>query len=539
MVNLESTLAAACVVVAAGFGVRGDDAAPPPSPLLSVGKLDPAHERHLDELLRRFQDPDPTRRHDAIAAVGRTGDAAVPAIRARIRGTSNGQVQRCGLIALAWIGGEAAAASAREVLRDGKLREDELAVAYLALGALDPGSEAETLAAAANSKKATIVRRAAILALARASRLDLLEPAFLAFSRDPLADSRVALLLAASTARTEVPLDVAIAGSADRSAPVRRAACAALGEWGDPRASAALVSLLRNERDETVLAAAALALGRCGSGAEIESLRGLLDHTDEEVRDSARSALAARHDGASEIADLLGRERDSVRLARLAASCAASRVETLDQPLQALLTHARAEVRAAAGLALAARESKGSGSALARWLLAERDHAARADALRVCGALGVSEAKDLLRSIVAPPGREDLVEDVRRTLDGRRDPALCRAEVENRLRELRAREFDRRDETIRELTGFVFDFASLSKFVPGSVKPPPGTGSGSGDGGGDGGTDGGGSDGGGSDGGGAPGGLLGKPKVDRKNTVVERDLESWFRERPYLQARRP
>lgn len=508
---------------------RGGDTAPPPAPLLSVGRLDPAQERHLESLLKQFQDPDADRRRAAVVAIGRTGDAAVPAIRARLNGTSNALVQRCALIALAEIGGEAAAVSARDALAASKLREDELGVAFLALGILGPGATFDEIASLANSRKPIFARRAAILALARAGRFDLLEPTFASLPRESLADVRVAVLVAGAGSTDDAAIQAAISLLVDRSEPVRRAACLVLAESGDSRGLDALATIAKSERDERVLAACALALGRIAGARSLEILVPLLDHGADEVRDAARAAVAARADGAASIVALLGRERDTERLSRLAAACAASRSNTLDQPLQGLLTHARSEVRSAAGLALAARGSKGAEPALVAWLGAERDHFARADALLCCGALELPSAKDALRLVVPPPGRDDLMSAVRRTLDGRRDARLLGAAVEVRLRELRAREFDRRAAELEAAIAFVFDFEALSRFQPGNAKPPPGTGGGEGGGGG----------GEGEGGGGAGGSPLLKPKSDRKQGVVERDLETWFRARPYLEVRRP
>lgn len=506
---------------------HGGDTAPPPAPLLSVGRLDPAQERHLESLLKQFQDPDADRRRAAVVAIARTGDAAVPAIRARLNSTSNALVQRCALFALAEIGGEAAAVSARDALAASKLREDELGIAFLALGVLGPGAAFEEIASLANSRKPVFARRAAILALARANRFDLLEPAFGSVTRESLADVRVAMLVAGASSSDDAAIHAAIALLADRSEPVRRAACLVLAESGDSRGIDALATIAKNDRDERVLAGCALALGRIAGARALEILTPLLDHGVDEVRDAARAAVAARADGAASIVALLGRERDSARLARLAAACAASRSNTLDQPLQGLLTHARSEVRSAAGLALAARGSKGAEPALVAWLGAERDHGARADALLCCGALGLPTAKDTLRLVVTPPGREDLMSAVRRTLDGRRDARLLGAAVEARLRELRAREFDRRAAELEAAIAFVFDFEALSRFQPGNAKPPSGSGGDGGSGGGEG------------DGGSAGGNSLLKPKSDRKQGVVERDLETWFRARPYLEVRRP
>jgi hypothetical protein len=207
----------------------------------------------------------------------------------------------------------------------------------------------------------------------------------------------------------------------------------------------------------------------------------------------------------------------------VAAACAAPGSDAVRQPLEALLAHARAGVRSGAGLALAARGGSGSHEALTRWLELERDALARGDALLAIGVTGAADALPLLAKVGGGEfaGR---AEDVRRTVAGRRDPQLLGEELDARLAALAARERDRRDASFAELLAEVFHFDALDR--------RRGTGGGDGDGGS-----------GGDDGGGEPppdegGSPLGKAKIDRKPSAVERDLAAWFEDAPYFRARR-
>lgn len=516
-----------------------DDRDPPPSPatLLGTGKLETAHAKHIQGLIKQFQDPDATRRHQAIAAVVRIGDAAVPLLRDRIDETSNPLVQRAALIALAEIGGSAAAATLQRLVRGDTLRDEELAVAILGYGAVAPTVDpimVARLVELGSARKPNFARRAAALALGRLRASEGLAACLDGQDRDVLDDHRVALLTAAAACADVRFTGWVLTGLEDRSDPVRRAACLALAESGDTSGEERLIKLARSDRSPPVILTAILALGR---GSDARSLEFLVDTTqsaDEAVRLAAWSAIAARNDGAPRVAAALTKPVESTVLVHLAYASSESAAATLSQPLQGLLAHSRAEVRSAAGCALALRGDRGAEAPVVKWLKDERDPAAHATALLVIGALRLEAAGGILSETKVSAER-DLTHDVLRTLGGRRDPHLMHEALLEQVVARRARELDLRTQVFAELTHFVFHLDTLDRSKVVAGKPGGNTDPGGGDDGGEGGGSGGSP--GGNDG--TFGGLLGKGKVDRKSSVVERDLEMWFERAPYFQARAP
>lgn len=513
-----------------------DDRDPPPSPatLLGTGKLETAHAKHIQGLIKQFQDPDATRRHQSIAAVVRVGDAAVPLLRDRIDETSNPLVQRAAMIALAEIGGSAAAATLQRLVRGETLRDEELAVAILAYAAVAKTVDSlmvTRLVELGSVRKPNLARRAAAIALGRLRASDGLAACIDGQDRDVLDDHRVALLIAAAACADARFTEWAVTGLEDRSDPVRRAACLALAESGDTSGEERLIKLARSDRSQPVIITAMLALGR---GSDARSLDFLIDATqaaDEAVRLAAWSAIAARNDGAPRVAAAMAKPVESTVLVHLAYASSESAANTLSQPLQGLLAHSRADVRSAAGCALALRGDRGAEAPIVKWLKDEKDPAARATALWVTGALRLEAAGRVLNE-TKPASERDLTHEVLRTLGGRRDPSLMREALLEQVEARKARELDLRTQVFAELMHFAFHLDTLDRSKVVAGKPGGGADSGGGDDGGEGG--------GGTGGGeGAFGGLLGKGKVDRKSSVVERDLEMWFERAPYFQARAP
>ncbi len=526
----------------------GDETAAP-APLLSPDRLDAGQLRRLDTLMKPFDDPDAKKRRKAIVDVGLVGNVAVPFLKKRIDEKATPLVDRSCILALGEIGGEAALVCLEAVLRavGSKLHDEEAAAAYLVLGRVGNPAVLERpeatdaitmLATAAVSKKPSLSRRAAVLALGRAHRAKELAIVADGFAKEPLEDQRVAILIAIANCADSGFTDLAISALQDRADAVRRAACLVLAENGDPRAVDALLKSIANERDEKVLAATAIALGGLADSASRAALRDLTQRTGS-IRLAAFAALAARNDSVEDIAAFFQRSKDTELLARVALAAAASRSSKLDQPLIALLTHSRPEVRSAAGLALAARGTKGAEAAVVQWLKTEKDNSAHADALLVAGALELAAAKDALSQSERNAAHGSFVDQVRRTIEGRRDPRLLQAEVEKKLREKHAREWDLRCVEYAELVSTVFHFDLLARARVLAGKP-----AGGGDPGGGGDSNGGEGSGGSDDGsgeGGAPGSGAGspflKPKIDRKTSVLERDLELWFEVEPYFEAR--
>ncbi len=505
-------------------GARAQDEAGTAGALPGSGRLRSVQEAYLREVLRQFGSPDPRLRRQAVRDVARAGDAAVPLVVECADSTSNPLVQRCCLLALVEVGGTTAAAAVRARYLAEALREDERAVAALVLGKLGPGEARERLRADAASRRAGLLRQAAVLALGRVADAEGLAPVLANLQRESLQDRRVALLLAAGVAADRVFLPLIVPLLEDGAAPERMAAVFAAGEVADAAALPNLLQACQREQDEQVLESLALALGVFEDSASCEVLAAWSRARAEAVKAAALAALAARADGAGVVGQVFAGSRDAELLERTALAAAGAPDASLRQALEGLLLHQRAHVRAAAGLALAALGAREANQPLLDWLGSEKEQAALRDALLVAGALELEGALPVVAERRADAGDEQLCVQVERTLSGRRDARLLREVLEARLCRTGARLHDRRDLVLAELVGQVL---GLDDYVRRRVAPPgdaPGAGGGT-DGGGDDGAEGGGQD-------GFPGRRPGR--VDLRGSSVERDLEEWFADEPYF-----
>ncbi|MBI4881914.1 MAG: HEAT repeat domain-containing protein [Planctomycetes bacterium] len=491
------------------------------------GRLQSVQESYLRDVLRQFGSPDPRLRRQAVLDVARAGDAAVPLVVESAGNTSNPLVQRCCLFALAEVGGATAAAAVRARYLADALREDERAIAALILGKLGPAEAREQLREEAASRRPGLLRQAAVLALGRVGDADGLAPVLASLSREPLQDRRVALLLAAGATADRVFLPVIVPLLEDGAAPERMAAAFAAGEVADAAALPDLLRACRREKDEKVLESFALALGVFEDPASCEVLEEWTRSRAEGVKAAALAALAARADGAGAVVQVFAASRDASLLERTAlAAAGAPEPRLLRQALEGLLLAQRANVRAAAGLALAALGAEEALQPLLDWLRSEKDQVALRDALLVAGALEFEGALPLAEERRADAGDEQLCLQVERTLSGRRDARHLRDRLEARLAATGARLHDRRDLQLSELVGQALgldDYVRRRAVAPGD---PPG--GGGGEGGGDEGGEG--AEGEGQEG--FPGRRPGR--VDLRGSAVERDIEEWLADEAYF-----
>ncbi|MFG0317388.1 MAG: HEAT repeat domain-containing protein [Planctomycetota bacterium JB042] len=473
-----------------------------PTAPIGAGRLRPSHEQYLDEVARGFSDPDPERRWEAIRRIARAGDAATPVVIERLRETRNPLGQRSALFALGEIGTETALGELERATEGGALKEDERSVAMLVLGARGRAAAVPSLREAASARRATLLGRAATLALGRVGDVEGLRPLVERTAREPIADRRVAIVTAAGATADRRLLPSIVGAIGDDVAAVRRAAAFAIGEIAEAAELELLLVHARREPDEEARAAFALAFGRIDHPSALEALRRATRDGADGVRDAAWAALAARPDGAADVAAALGAQRNAERRAALARAAAAGRGEVLEAALRENLSDRKAKVRSAAGRALAAMRADGEPQVLLDWLARESDEEARHDAALVAGVLRLPGALDVLaaRPVDASIGRR-----VERVLRGRLDPRVLDEELERRLREEGGRLEDRRDEELDRLVSRVLDLDEVVRRRSGSDGVPPGP---------------------------VPPG--GKPRVDRRTSSVERDLIEWFDVRPYF-----
>ncbi len=473
-----------------------------PTAPIGAGRLRPAHEQYLEEVADGFSDPDPERRWEAIRKIARAGDAATTIVIERLRETRNPLGQRSALFALGEIGTETASAELERALRGGALKEEERSVAMLLLGRRGRSAAVPSLREAAAARRATLLGRAATLALGRLGDAEGLRPLVERAPREAIADRRAAIVTAAGATGDRRLLPAIVACIGDDAAEVRRAAAFAVGEIREAAELELLLAHARREPDEAARAAFALAFGRIDHPSALEALRRATKDGADEVRDAAWAALAARPDGAGDVAAALGAQRNAERRAALARAAAAGRGEALEAALRERLTDRKAPVRAAAGRALAAMGADGDPQLLLDWLARETDDEARRDAVLAAGVLRLPGALDVLseRPLDSPLGRR-----VERVLRGRLDPRVLDEELERRLREEGGRLEDRRDEELGRLVARALDLDEVVRRRSGSDGGPPGP---------------------------VPPG--GKPRVDRRASSVERDLIEWFDVRAYF-----
>ena len=467
----------------------------------------------IEEQIEPFRRSEPSDRWLAIERVASLGDRAVPFLVRHLRDTKNPVELRAALLALERIGTPLAAQAVRNRFHRIERASDEATVAALILGVVGPGELRDKLRESATSRKTSETRLGATLALGRLGDREGLREVLEEARKEALARQRIAAAVAAATSRDRLLLTLVLPLLKDKNDDVRRAAALAVGEIGDPSALPVLLEAARREKSETVQAAFALALGRMDDAESLGVLRRWSRSPDEALRDAAWSALAARPDGTEAVIAALGQWKNPTRLASLALACAESPAGSqVATPLEKLLESQHAEVRSAAGLALAVVGGPAQEDAILVWLDREpRD--GRDDALLAVGVMRLDGARELLDGSASKDETELLVA-VRRTLDGWRDVRLLRDRLTNRLRGLDARLVDRREALIEELVVAIFQLDRVDRRLPGS--------------------DGGGGGGGGDSGDGSDGGGFQKSKIDPRNTSLERDLLEWFQRTPYF-----
>lgn len=522
-------LAALSFAVAIAATTRADEV-----PLLYADALRPAHETYLRERAKDLGDPDPKKRRSAIHALADAGDAGAATLLESIGKTQNGVVLRSALLALCEAASPTAIAELRRLYEKGGLQEGERAILGLVLGILGPGSASNALRAEATSRKPSTARLAATLGLGRCADGEALAPLLAGIGKEPLEEQRAAIVLAAGEARLRgaefAPGAFAVA-LRDRGGMVRRAGALALARVPSTADVDALLDAWKREKVAEVRTALAYALGGIDDPRVDEALTSAARGKPGDVRDAALVALAGRRGGAW--LDVTKTVKESAVLEVAALGCAAAPDSTVAQALVDWLGSAQPALRSAAGLSLAAIRSAASRDAVLEWAARETDATALDDALLAVGVLDIQAALDRVGELRAPTGRVASARDTRKTLEGRRDARLLDDRLERRLKDRRARRTDRVAVDVAMLVDEILDLDDIARRLPGT---DVGSGSGSGSG----------EEGGSGEGSGETGGEEGptegsepttvkKPRVDPRNSSLERDLAEWFRERPYFE----
>lgn len=499
----------------------------------TAGRLKSGHLQFLRERISDFDHPQPDRRRAAVVRVAAAGDAGLDPVAAGLASNSNPLFTRSALLLLAEIGTPAAVQRARILVREGGLGEDEQAVLALVLGALpatvpgvpavaaQSGDELPWLRELAASRRPSLARRSATLALGRLGDESGLRPLLESLDREPLEDRRITVLVAVGASGDRQFLPEVVPFLRDDAPDVRRAAVFVMAETAEPAVLDRLLAAFAREKNERVIEALLLAFGGFDDEESLASLVSRASDRSLPVQIAALVALAARPDGVETLRRALKSTRDPGLLRPLALAAADSGAVLLQPELEELLEHRAAEVRGAAGLALAAQGAVDSRQSILAWLARERDGEARAAALLTVGVLGLSGAEKELESSGQSASLRLLCAEVGRTLAGRRDPRLLRDRLEQLLRRERARRLDRVDALLDGLVAICLGLDSISRRV--AVRSGEDSGNeGGGDGGGNEGTHQG------------PFSNRRASRVDRRNSSVERDLEAWFEDRPYL-----
>lgn len=470
--------------------------------------LRPQQEEFLLSRIEAFRQSDPALRQAAIEDLGVAGDAAVPLLVRHVEASRNPVELRACFLAWERIGTPLAIQAARNAFDLKRLADDELALLALVLGHLGPGDRLPLLRDGATARRASPFRLASTMALGALADQAGLREVVESVDKEPLEAQRVATYLAAGVAGDRLVLPELLESLDDKAVDGRRAAAFAIGEIADPSALPGLLAALRREKSDPVRVAIALSLGRMEDPASRDALLDLTRARDPGVREAAWAALAARGDAVDQLAALLRDEKDVATLVRGTLACAAMPHAALTQDLLELLKSPHGDVRSAAGFALAGQRAKGCDADLLAWLKGEKK-ARIADALLVIGVLDVKAALAWLEGEQPTVADESMEQAVRRTLSGWRDVRLLRDQLEGRLRSLEARLIDRRQALLEQLVERVFDLDNIERRAAAD-----GGGDGSGEGGG-----------------------FGKPRIDPRNTSLERDLLEWFQRDPYFVAR--
>lgn len=494
---------------------------------LGAIRLGSSQAGYLKDLIREFGDSDPAQRRLAVKQVSRAGDAAVPLVLESIRETSNPQIIRSGLLALGEIGSPTAVELLRRQVQTGELREAEQTVAMLLLGQLGPEKALNRIRAAAVLKGPSLLRRAALLALGFQRDLEGISPVLSSLGKEALESRRIVALVAAGVCGNRQSLPEVVPFLEDDAVDVRRAAAFAMAEIADPSVLQPLLDTLKRERDEQVLIAVALALGRQEDQASAAALASLASSQVLDLKAVALVALAARADGAEPVLRTLAGSRDPLLLSEVALAVAAAPERRFGDALSNLLASRHAPVRGAAGLALAAQQSVDQAQAILAWLKKERDRDAQISAVLAAGLLEPPGALEILGGPGFRCADMELLERVSRTLQRNSDPRLLQDRLERELRAGQARLIDRIDDLLRDLVAAGCGLKQISRHVSvPSQKPGDGA---------DGAGDGGGPTGSGSEGIRPDlGGRSRLARIDWRNSSVERDLEAWFREDDYF-----
>lgn len=508
-------------------------------PLLYADALRPAHESFLRERAKDLGDPDPKKRRAAIHALADAGEAGAATLLESIGKTQNGVVLRSALLALADSGSPAAIAELRRMYEKGGQQEGERAVLGLVLGVVGPGSAAQALRSEAGSRKPSTARLAATLGLGRCGDGEALAALLSGLGKESLEEQRAAIVLAAGEARARgAGFAAGTFGVAlrDRGALVRRAGALAIALRPDVADAAALQDAWKREKVTEVRVALVLALGGIDDARVDEVLLAAARGKAGEVRDAALVVLAGRSGGAW--IDATRSVKESAVLEVAALGCAAAPDSTVAQALVEWLGSAQPGLRSAAGLALAAMRSSAARDAVLDWAARETDVVALDDALLAVGVLGIPAALDRVGELRTPTGRVTLSKDARKTLEGRRDARLLEDQLDRRLRARHARRADRIADAVTGLVDEILDLDDIARRLPTSDSGSGSSGSGSGEGGAGEGSGEGSGESGGEEGSGEGGEVttVKKPRVDPRNSSLERDLAEWFRERPYFES---
>lgn len=473
----------------------------------SVRALPSQQEQFVRGLIKDFNQPDPARRRAAIDTVAMAaGAAAIPLLLSSFEDSTPLERRSC-LLAAMEIGGPVAAAAIQKMAAEPRLQDGERCIAALVLGVVGAGDRLDELRELAAGKRPSSARRGAVLALGRLQDGAGLRDVLARLEKEGIAKERATMLVAVGAARDRLLLPAVLAYMRDDDDEVRRAAAFAVGELGDPSTLPALLQAAASERSIPVQEAQALALGRYDDAGSRAALLGLSTSKDEVVWSAAWLALAARTDTLEWLSSRLRSTKNPDRTARLALACAACPNEGIRQVLEELLKSSRPEVRGAAGLSLAARGERQSGAAILAWLEREKRQEERGEAILAAGALVVEAALPVLDGAQPVSRADPLTEAVRSTLTGRLDPRVLRDQVDERLREMNARLWDRREVVGQDLIESLFELDQLDRRIA-----PPGGGSG---------------------GNTPPGYPSGAARLDGDSSFT-RDLEGWFARRCYL-----
>ncbi|MDX6693189.1 MAG: hypothetical protein QOF02_792 [Blastocatellia bacterium] len=172
----------------------------------------------------------------------------------------------------------------------------------------------------------------------------------------------------------------------DTDARVRRRAALATGRIGDERSVASLISLLQNDKEQSVRAMAAFALGETESAAGANALVAQLSAKSDEVRASSIEALGKIVAALPQADEGRGREWGALILSALVTE--ASRSPKPDREVVLLGLTAVLRARPA-----------NAGPAVARFL-SDADWRTRADAANTLARLRAKEAGDKLRELL-------------------------------------------------------------------------------------------------------------------------------------------